>query len=92
MYSTDEEKIESTEDKKFKIIQNIAEKLKNPPKDFPKIIEIIDIDGLRVIFDDGWGLIRASNTTPMLVSRFEAINKEKAILYKQKLLSLIKDS
>ncbi|MCB5248169.1 MAG: phosphomannomutase, partial [Candidatus Cloacimonetes bacterium] len=31
-----------------------------------------DIDGARITFDDGWGLIRASNTTPVLVTRYEA--------------------
>ncbi len=38
--------------------------------------KIIDIDGLRVDFPDGWGLVRASNTTPSLVLRFEADNQE----------------
>jgi len=38
--------------------------------------EITDIDGLRVDFPDGWGLIRPSNTSPFLVARFEAENKE----------------
>ena len=38
--------------------------------------KIITIDGLRVEFVDGWGLVRASNTTPSLVLRFEADDKE----------------
>ncbi len=37
---------------------------------------ILNIDGMRVDFDDGWGLVRASNTTPSLVIRFEADNRE----------------
>ena len=37
--------------------------------------KLIDIDGVRVEFPDGWGLVRASNTTPMLTLRFEADNK-----------------
>ncbi len=37
--------------------------------------EVITIDGLRVEFDDGWGLVRASNTTPSLILRFEADNE-----------------
>jgi phosphomannomutase/phosphoglucomutase len=40
--------------------------------------EIIDVDGVRVRFDDGWGLVRASNTQPVLVLRFEAFS-EKAL-------------
>ena len=39
---------------------------------FPKALEIIKIDGLRVEYEDGFGLMRASNTTPVIVLRFEA--------------------
>ena len=38
---------------------------------------IIDVDGVRVEFDDGWGLIRASNTQPVLVLRFEAVSEKR---------------
>ena len=38
---------------------------------------IIDVDGVRIVFDDGWGLVRASNTQPALVLRFEAQSKER---------------
>ncbi len=89
MFSTPEEKIESSEEEKFNTIEKLAIKLKNPPKDFPKIIDIITIDGLRVIFEHGWGLIRASNTTPVLVTRFEATSQELANLYKQAMLGLL---
>lgn len=71
VYSTEELKVKTTEDKKFAIIDSVKEALKNPPADFPKIRDVVDIDGVRVIFEDGWGLIRASNTTPVLVTRFE---------------------
>lgn len=46
---------------------------------FPAAVEVIDIDGLRVEYADGFGLIRASNTTPVLMLRFEADN-EKALV------------
>jgi phosphomannomutase/phosphoglucomutase len=39
--------------------------------------EVIDVDGARVLFGDGWGLIRASNTQPVLVMRFEARTEER---------------
>lgn len=90
LYSTDEEKIPTTEERKFAIIDALKTALKNPPKNFPKIKEVIDIDGLRVIFENGWGLIRASNTTPVLVTRFEATDKQECELYKNSLLSLLK--
>ena len=89
VYSTEEIKVETSEDEKFLIIDKLRELLKNPPKDFPKIVDIIDVDGVRVIFEDGWGLVRASNTTPVLVTRFESTDKEKAKEYEEKMNTLI---
>ncbi len=43
---------------------------------FKKTREVIDIDGARILFDDGWGLLRASNTQPGLVARYEARTEE----------------
>ncbi len=89
LYSTDEEKIHTTEEQKFTLISALKEALKNPPKDFPILKDIIDIDGLRVVFENGWGLVRASNTTPVLVTRFEATSKEECERYKTALLKLL---
>lgn len=89
MFSTPEEKIPTTEEQKFSLIAKLTTRLSHPPADFPKILDIIDIDGLRVVFEHGWGLLRASNTTPVLVSRFEADSQEYAMLYKQKMLELL---
>ena len=72
LYSTDELKVKATEESKFAIIDRLREALKNPPASFPAIREVITIDGVRVVFENGWGLVRASNTTPVLVTRFEA--------------------
>ena len=47
------------------------------------------MDGVRVIFSDGWGLVRASNTTPVLVTRFESTNEASAKVYEAKLNALI---
>lgn len=89
VYSTPEEKIHTTEEAKFALISTLKTKLKNPPASFPPILDIIDIDGVRVIFQDGWGLVRASNTTPVLVTRFEAKDEATAMLYKKALLDLL---
>ena len=89
LFSTEEIKIKTTEEDKFKIIKKLKELLKKPSSDFPKIKDIIDIDGVRVIFDEGWGLVRASNTTPILVTRFEAISENSAKLYEDNLNKLI---
>ena len=89
-YSTEEIKVKTTEEEKFRIIEKLKELLKNPPKDFPKIKDIVEIDGLREIFENGWGLVRASNTTPVLVTRFESKDKDTAKLYEEKLNEMIK--
>ena len=88
-YSTDEIKVKTTEEEKFAHIDRIKEALKNPPSNFPAIKEIVDVDGVRVIFDKGWGLVRASNTTPVLVTRFESTDKEELKKYQSSLNSLI---
>ncbi|MCR4941741.1 MAG: phosphomannomutase/phosphoglucomutase, partial [Campylobacter sp.] len=72
VYSTDEIKIKTTESKKFKIVNSLKQRLANGIQGLAKIEEIIDIDGVRVRFADGWALVRASNTTPVIVTRFEA--------------------
>lgn len=65
MYSTPEIRVSIPEDKKFRIVEMVRDEL-------AKEHDIIDIDGVRVTFPDGWGLLRASNTGPLLVLRFEA--------------------
>ena len=64
LFSTPELNITVTDETKFKIIEDFSTRcnLKG---------EKITIDGLRINFDNGWGLLRASNTTPKLVMRFE---------------------
>jgi phosphomannomutase/phosphoglucomutase len=42
-----------------------------------KNLKIIDVDGARIVFPDGWGLVRASNTQPVLVVRYEAETPER---------------
>ena len=89
LFSTDEININTTEEKKFEIIDELKEKLSNPPEDFPKIKDIITVDGVRVVFENGWGLVRASNTTPKLVTRFEAVDEKIALEYQSALLKLL---
>jgi len=89
VFSTEEIKVQTTEQEKFKIIDRVKELLKNPPADFPTIKDIIEVDGVRINFEHGWGLVRASNTTPVLVTRFESTSKEMAKLYEDKINDLI---
>jgi phosphomannomutase/phosphoglucomutase len=58
---------------KYQVLAKIVEEFK---KDF-KDSKVIDIDGARVIFDDGWGIVRASSNLPVLVLRFEAKTEER---------------
>ncbi len=91
-FSTEELKVETTEEEKFLIIDTIKELLKNPPSSFPKIVNIVDVDGVRINFEKGWGLVRASNTTPVLVTRFESTDEELAKEYEEKVNHLIAEA
>jgi len=55
-----------SEEKKFATVKKAIEICRQ------RGYEMVDVDGVRVIFPDGWGLIRASNTQPILVLRYEA--------------------
>jgi len=89
VFSTEEIKVKTTEAEKFKIINRVKELLQTPPDSFPKIKNIIDVDGVRINFEHGWGLVRASNTTPVLVTRFESTSQEEAKLYEKAINDLI---
>ena len=78
-HSTPELKAPCPDDKKFAVIAELA-------ADFKRRYESIDIDGVRILFPDGWGLVRASNTNPYLTLRFEgksaaAVDRMKAEVY-----------
>jgi len=68
--NTPEIKIPISDAKKFSFMQQFLQQA-----DFPDA-DIVRIDGMRVEFEHGWGLLRASNTTPCLIARFEAQNLE----------------
>ena len=55
---------------KFSIVEKVKESFRG---EYP----IVEVDGVRVLFPDGWGLVRASNTQPLLVLRFEAWTPER---------------
>ncbi len=67
---TPEIRVDCPDEIKFKVVEKVKEELR-------KDHSIIDVDGVRVKFGDGWGLVRASNTQPVLVLRFEAMNEKK---------------
>ena len=63
--STPELRVDCADDRKFDVVAAAA-------AHFRRTHDVIDVDGARVLFGDGWGLVRASNTQPILVLRFEA--------------------
>ena len=67
--TTPEIRIDCPDEIKFDVVRDVTEK-------FREDYRIIDTDGVRILFDDGWGLIRASNTQPVLVLRFESSTAE----------------
>jgi phosphomannomutase/phosphoglucomutase len=69
MFSTPEIRVDCPDEKKFDVVRRLTE-------EFKKTHEVIDIDGARILFEDGWGLVRASNTQPVIVMRFEADSPE----------------
>jgi phosphomannomutase/phosphoglucomutase len=77
-HTTPEIRVACPDDRKHQVVAELA-------REFKARYEVIDIDGVRVVFPDGWGLVRASNTQPVLVVRAEgktpaALDRIKAVL------------
>ncbi len=85
MVSTPEIRVPCPDEKKFEIVAKLTEKLKKEG------FKVIDIDGARVIFEDGWGLVRASNTQPVLVLRFEARDEKRLAEIRQLIEEKLKE-
>lgn len=83
-YSTPEIRVPFRDDEKFDVVRKISSFLK---EDY----EVIDVDGVRVVFEDGWALLRASNTQPVLVLRFEAKTEKRLHELKEFLRSLLNE-
>lgn len=69
-YKTPEIRVDCSDRHKFEVVRRAREF-------FEKDYRTVSVDGVRVIFDDGWGLVRASNTQPALVLRFEAESQQR---------------
>jgi phosphomannomutase/phosphoglucomutase len=67
--STPELRVDCPDDKKFLVVEKVAEMVRRRH-------QVVDVDGVRVPFAHGWGLVRASNTQPVLVMRFEATSEK----------------
>lgn len=81
-YITPEIRIDCADEIKFKVVERVVQYFKQK-------YEVIDVDGARIIYPDGWGLIRASNTQPVLVLRFEADSPQRLDEIKREVESII---
>jgi phosphomannomutase/phosphoglucomutase len=83
--STPEIRVDCPDEVKFDLVRRVADHFKS-------IRKTVDIDGVRVIFPEGWGLLRASNTQPVLVMRFEAANPELLRQYQAEVEGVLEDA
>ena len=82
-YASPELIIKSTDDEKFKVIEKVKEYCRQ------KGYQVNDIDGVRAEFDNGWALVRASNTGPNITARFEGVTEEDRDKIQEEFMALI---
>ena len=80
--TTPEIRFDCPDEHKFEVVRRAAEVLRSRYK-------TSDVDGVRVWFEQGWGLVRASNTQPVLVMRFEATSEELLRQYREEVESVV---
>jgi phosphomannomutase / phosphoglucomutase len=85
LVSTPELRIDCPDEIKFKVISKVGEIIRRDHK-------VVDVDGVRVPFQNGWGLVRASNTQPVLVMRFEATSQELLDRYQAEIESKVEEA
>ena len=86
LYTTDEIKIPVSEEEKFKLVEAFKRAVK--AGEIEGVKDICEIDGVRIDFGYGWALLRASNTSPYLITRFEATSLEQAKNLQEKVFAL----
>jgi len=84
MVSTPEIRVDCPDEIKFQVVERVKER-------FQKTHKVIDVDGVRVLFENGWGLLRASNTQPVLVMRFEASTIELLHSYQREVEAVLEE-
>ncbi|MFA7149144.1 MAG: phosphomannomutase/phosphoglucomutase [Syntrophomonadaceae bacterium] len=81
-YATPEIRVKSTDEEKFQVVKQVLEH-------FQCRYQVIDVDGARILFPDGWGLVRASNTGPELILRCEGKTPDGLERIKNELFSFL---
>jgi phosphomannomutase/phosphoglucomutase len=82
LVSTPELRIDCPDESKFHVISKVADIMR---RERP----IVEVDGVRVPFENGWGLVRASNTQPVLVMRFEATSEDLLRQYQKQIEEVV---
>lgn len=85
LVSTPELRVDCPDDVKFKVIAKVSDIIRRKH-------QVVDVDGVRVPFKEGWGLVRASNTQPVLVMRFEASSPELLQEYQHEIEEDVKEA
>jgi phosphomannomutase/phosphoglucomutase len=83
--TTPELRFDCPDELKFAVVRRVTEQLRARHK-------ILDVDGVRVLFPHGWGLVRASNTQPILVMRFEATTEELLREYRREVEEVVEQA
>jgi phosphomannomutase/phosphoglucomutase len=84
-FTTPEIRVDCADNLKFDVVRRVTER-------FRQTHSILDVDGVRVLFPEGWGLVRASNTQPVLVLRFEASTPELLEQYRKETEAAVADA
>jgi phosphomannomutase/phosphoglucomutase len=85
LVSTPELRVDCPDDKKFDVVAKVSEIVRRHH-------QVVDVDGVRVPFEEGWGLVRASNTQPVLVMRFEATNQKLLEKYQSEIEKIVEQA
>jgi phosphomannomutase/phosphoglucomutase len=83
--TTPEIRVDTPDEVKFDVVAKVADH-------FRKTRSIVDVDGARVLFPEGWGLVRASNTQPVLVMRFEARTPQLLAEYRKEVEKVVEEA
>ena len=85
-HSTPEIRVDCPDDAKFEVVAEVTRRFKERDD-----VEVVDIDGARVVYPDGWGLVRSSNTQPVIVLRFEGKSQQALDRVRQDVLGVLED-
>ena len=85
MVSTPELRVDCPDDVKFQVVEKVGNIVRHQ-------YQTVNVDGVRVLFEKGWGLVRASNTQPVLVMRFEAGSKDLLDKYRRELEGIVEQA